>query len=161
MCPGERSLICFSLSLFSLSFSSLSLSLSLSLIYIHVYIYICLRLSARFLCRSRACLQALPLPFQEAGGSIGQMCKLFEETFLHILHSKPATNKQLEVRVYGERKRECVCVRERDWVRRGARERGRWRGARERKHFCTSYAQISSSRLRCVCVYSRSLLPVQ
>lgn len=41
--------------------------------------------------------QALPLPFQEEGGSIGRMCELFEDIFLHVLHSKPATTAQLEV----------------------------------------------------------------
>ena len=41
-------------------------------------------------------LQALPLPFQQISTSIGQMCALFEETFLYILHSKPATSKELE-----------------------------------------------------------------
>ena len=41
-------------------------------------------------------LQALPLPFQKTGGAMGRMCELFEETFLYILHSKPAVTEELE-----------------------------------------------------------------
>ena len=46
--------------------------------------------------------QALPLPFQEEGGSIGRMCELFEDIFLHVLHSKPATTPQLEVELLSQ-----------------------------------------------------------
>ena len=41
-------------------------------------------------------LHVLPLPFQKTGGAMGRMCELFEETFLYILHSKPAVTEELE-----------------------------------------------------------------
>ena len=33
---------------------------------------------------------------QKTGGAMGRMCELFEETFLYILHSKPAVTEELE-----------------------------------------------------------------